>query len=356
MIISCTSTPSSQAPAASSAAPAPASTTAAAPQVFKWKGQYSFPTVTPYGPFNQKNSGLNAMPTLWTDWLTSATSGRVQIEWSEPGAIFPITDADLAVGKGTVQIAETSGAYYRGRFPEGDIETGGLFFWNTEDEFYDAYYNWGLFDALQKLYAAKNCVFYPVSGDSATGMGVNFDAPNPAAVKGKKVRAVGVQGDYVAMLGGSPVMTPLGEIYQAMKLGTVDGWMAAVALFEANKFKECTKGWVPDPRVATVPMNMLINKDAFNALPKDLQDIIQGGARYAGFASKVTWRNQNDWALENAQKLFGVKVWNWTPAEQAAIKAQAIKEIWPKIENANDNCKMLMQIFYKQQKAWGRMQ
>jgi len=342
-------------PAPEKAPPPKASAPAAEAQVIRWKGEYCFPSVVPYGPFNQELTGLNAMYRLWTNWLTKATGGRLVIEWTEPGAIFPITDADLAVGKGTVQIAASSGLYYRGRFPEGDIESGGLFFFRTESEAYEAFYYYGLWEALNELYSKMNLVYFPIHGDSSIGIGTRFDAPTLASIKGKKIRAVGIQGDYIALLGGSPSAIPLGETYQAMKLGTVDGWVAAAGLFEANKYNEVTKGFVLEPRPSSSIVNVIINKDAFNALPKDIQDILMRDSRYAGFAAATTWRNQNNYAIERAQREFGLKLYRWSDADQAKAIKMVQDTLWPKMAAASPGCAQLMDIIMKQQRAYGRI-
>jgi TRAP-type C4-dicarboxylate transport system substrate-binding protein len=338
-----------------SSAPAgaqPSPTTSAAPQAIVWKGQDSYPPAVPYGPFNADLAGLQSMHKMWSQWLSDLSGGRVQIRWSDPGAIFPIGDADKAVAAGTVDIAMSSGLYFRGRFPEGDIEGGGVFFLNDE-QLYDLYYNWGLYEALRKLYAEKlNLVYFPVFANSLTGIGVNFDAPNLDSLKGKKIRAVGVQGDWMAALGASPTIIPLGDTYQALKLGTVDGWVAGAALLEANKWNEVTKGWVQNPICSTVPSAIIINQKSFNALPADIRDLIQKTNRYMSFATSTRWGNQNYYARLNAKKK-GVKFWEWSEADQQKAIQLAVTNVWPKMRAASPDCAKLMDMVEAQAKAWG---
>ena len=108
---------------------------------------------------------------------------------------------------------------------ETDTEIGlPLAYEDAEGEFHCTY-NWGLHDALQKVYAERNIYFQLLQCDTGVGMGTNFPAPNAAAIKGKKIRAPGVWGEYVTALGGSPVSLAQADLYMAMKLGTIDGWM-----------------------------------------------------------------------------------------------------------------------------------
>jgi TRAP-type mannitol/chloroaromatic compound transport system substrate-binding protein len=324
-------------------------------KVIKWTGQYWAPSTMPYGPFGENYAGLNAMYKLWSQWLEDATGGRLQIKWVEAGSVFPVTAADLEIGKGTLPIAASSGLYYRGRFPEGDIESGGVFFWKSESEAYEAYYKYGLWEALNELYAKRNLVYFPIHGDSLNGIGVTFDASSIDSIRGKKIRAVGVQGDYIALLGGSPVAIPLGETYMALKLGTADGWVAATGLLEALKYKEVTKGFVIEPKPSSTAVNIIINKDAFESLPKDIQDTLMKESRYAGLAAATTWRNQCNWALEQAQRSYGLKVYNWSQEDQAKARKLVIDKLWPKMAKASPGSAKLMEIIYKQARDYGRI-
>jgi len=325
-------------------------------EVIKWTGQYWAPSTMPYGPFDENYAGLNAMYKLWSKWVEDATGGRLQINWVEAGSVFPVTAADQEVGKGTLPIAASSGLYYRGRFPEGDIESGGVFFWRSESEAYEAYYKYGLWEAINELYAEKNLVFFPIHGDSLNGVGVTFDASGIDSIKGKKIRAVGIQGDYIALLGGSPVAIPLGETYMALKLGTADGWVAATGLLESLKYKEVTKGFVLEPKPSSTVVNIIINKDAFKALPQDIQDTLMKESRYAGFAAATTWRNQCNWSLEQAQKSYGLKVYTWSEEDQTKARKLVIDKLWPKMAKASPGSAKLMDIIYKQARDYGRVQ
>ena len=324
-------------------------------EVIQWTGQLWAPSTMPYGPFTEKYAGLNAMYKLWSKWLEDATNGRLKIKWVEAGSVFPVTAADLEIGKGTLPIAASSGLYYRGRFPEGDIESGGVFFWRSESEAYEAFYKYGLWEALNELYAKKNLVYFPIHGDSLNGIGVTFDASSIDKIKGKKIRAVGIQGDYIALLGGSPVAIPLGETYMALKLGTADGWVAATGLLESLKYKEVTKGFVLEPKPSSTAVNVIINKDAFEALPKDIQHILMTQSRYAGLAAATTWRNQCNWSLEQAKSDYGLKVYTWSEEDQAKARKLVIDKLWPKMAKASKGSAKLMEIIYKQARDYGRI-
>ena len=235
---------------------------------------YGSPTA-PYGPFGQGQTGAGAHGWWWADSVKKASNGRLIITWAEPGAIFPIGEADNAVSRGVVQIASSFGTYYAGRMPEADVETGGVFQWENNEQAYECVTKYGSMRALQQVYAKRNMMWLPFFGNAIIGMGANFSAPNPAAIKGKKMRAIGNWADYIRMLGGSPIATVWGDIYMAMKMGTIDGYVAGPGTFEELKLKEVTKSYVYPPLISAGLSNFTINMDAWKALPADLQELLE---------------------------------------------------------------------------------
>jgi len=339
------------------AAPAPAPAPApAAPKVINWKGQETFPTgLPPYGPFGPGEAGVHAQTREWTEWLNRATEGRLVIDWAEPGSIYPAFEADTSVGKGVVQIAVSYGGYYTGRIPEADIETGLVFAWPTVAAEYDCLYNYGLYDALKEVYAESNIEWFPFHTDAIIGIGTTFPAPNPESIKGKKIRAVGLWGDYIAMLGGSPVPIPWGEMYMALKLGTIDGWTAGSATLEENKLKEVATGYVYSPKIADAPVNILINMDAFKALPEDIQQLLLKDHRYVSYAMSQKWQQQCVWCLAAAEEEYGMELYAWSPEDVARVTQQAVETIYPKVIAKSPRCAEMVDMIKQQMRDYGRI-
>jgi TRAP-type C4-dicarboxylate transport system substrate-binding protein len=325
-------------------------------KVIKWKGQTCFPsTVAPYGPFAQGQTGLFSGIKQWSDWLYNRTNGRLAIDWAEPGAIFPITETDKGVAQGVVQISYEYGGYYAGRIPETDIETGGVFFYEDESQYYECLYKYGLFQAMQKAYAKYNLYWLPLHNDAIVGMGTIFPAPTPQSVKGKKLRTVGIWGDYVSLLGGIPVSIPWGDVYMGAKLGTVDGWVAGIASMEELKLKEVTKGYVIHPLIGTASSGVIINKAAYSALPKDIQDILQNEAPHWSYFTSTHWHNQCMWIARNAKEEYGVKLYYWSPEDIDSVTKLVVEKIFPKIASKSPDSARMLEMVKKQMRDYGRI-
>jgi TRAP-type mannitol/chloroaromatic compound transport system substrate-binding protein len=326
------------------------------PEVIKWRGQTCFgSTGAPYGPFRAGQVGSGAHAFMWADWLKKASNGRLIVEWAEPGTIFPITDSDIAVGKNVVQIACTFASYYGGRIPEADIETGGVFQWENDEQLFEWLHKYGGYQALQKIYAKHNLKWIPYHTNAIVGIGTNFPAPDSKAIKGKKIRAVGMWADYIKMLGGNPVPLPWGDIYLGMKMGTIDGWVAGSAAMEELKLKENTTGYVYPPKIASANDNFIINMAAFNALPKDLQALLERDTPYVTYALSSNWLNQCTWVLKNAEQHYGLKVYAWPSEEVKIITQKVVDEIYPRIAAKSQGCAELIEIVKKQMRDYGRI-
>jgi TRAP-type C4-dicarboxylate transport system substrate-binding protein len=322
----------------------------------RWQGRLTFaPSKTGFGPFEVGQAGVGAQLLMWSEWLEKASNGRLIIEWAEPGAIFPVTDSDLAVGKGVVQIASCYGSYFRGRIPETDIETGGVFLWENEEQVFECFHKYGLYPALQRVYAKHNIKWIPYHANAIVGMATNFAAPNPESVKGRKIRAVGMWADYVKVLGGSPVSLSWGEMYMGMKLGTIEGIIAGAGILEELKIKEVAKSYVYSPVVSTAVADILINMDAFEALPKDLQKLLERDTPYVTYALSSNWHNQCTWCLKNAEEEYGTTLYAWSPKDIKTITNRVAEEIYPKISARSDACAELMEIVKKQMRDYGRL-
>ena len=326
-------------------------------EVIRWKGQcISASTVAPYGAFKHNQTGSWAMVYEWTEWLKKASGGRLLIDWAEPGAIVANSEIDKAVSKNVVQIAWSYGQYYAGRIPEGIIESGGLFLWETADQYYECLWKYGFAKAMQRVYDKFNIKYLPFPTNAICALGTNFPAPTPEAIAGKKIRAMAMFGDYIHMLKGSPVPTPWGELYMAMKLGTVDGWIAGIGAFEEQKMKEVTTGLVYPPNLSVTNTHMLINMDAFKALPQDLQRILDRDSIYVAYTAASHWNNQCMWVLRNSVEKYGVTIYPWPTKVVDRLTRQAFKEIYPRIAKKSKATAELIEIVKEQMRDYGRLE
>jgi TRAP-type C4-dicarboxylate transport system substrate-binding protein len=93
--------------------------------------------------------------------------------------------------------------------------------------------------------------------------------------KGQKLRISPAYEPLCRALGAAPVVLPFPDIYTAMERGTIDGFIIASSIALDFSWHEVTK-YFTDPPVYTINLEVLMNLDSWNRLPKHLQDLIEG--------------------------------------------------------------------------------
>ena len=103
---------------------------------------------------------------------------------------------------------------------------------------------------------------------------------NPEDFDGVEIRINSAsQSDFVRGMGGDPVFTSLAELYTSLDQGIVDAALYAVLLASSAKLFEVTH-YMSGPLVGFGYTNNVINRDVWDEIPADLQQImIEEGAR-----------------------------------------------------------------------------
>ncbi|MGL4209374.1 MAG: TRAP transporter substrate-binding protein [Candidatus Adiutrix sp.] len=121
-------------------------------------------------------------------------------------------------------------------------------------------------------------------------LGYNYNGPRcisnntrpihePNDLKGLKIRVMEspVFIDMFKALGANPTPMGFGEIFTALQQGTVTGQENAPSLVYASKFYEVQKYYSITNHTFSI-MGILMNKDFFNSMPTDIQNIVTTGA------------------------------------------------------------------------------
>jgi TRAP-type C4-dicarboxylate transport system substrate-binding protein len=95
-------------------------------------------------------------------------------------------------------------------------------------------------------------------------------------LKGMKIRCTGMAAKIVTALGGVPVAMPMGETYDALSRGVVDGSMAPYEALQGWKWGEVVRFTTENFGSSySTGMFVVMNKDKWNSLPPDIQKIIE---------------------------------------------------------------------------------
>jgi TRAP-type transport system periplasmic protein len=100
-----------------------------------------------------------------------------------------------------------------------------------------------------------------------------------ADFKGKKIRvfASKFQTEAFQRLGATPVAMSLGDVLPGVQQGTIDGAISGITVFNAMHFQDAAK-YVTETNQPAIFLVVEVSKRWFDALPKDLQEIIDRDA------------------------------------------------------------------------------
>ena len=164
---------------------------------------------------------------------------------------------------------------------------------------------WGGIELWHEVYEPFN-LLPMAAGNTGIQMGgwFNKEILTINDFKGLKMRIPGLGGEVFSRAGGAAVNMPGGEIFTSLQTGVIDAaeWVSPYNDL-AFGFQNIAKyyyypGWQePGPAI-----ELIINKTAYNNLPKDLQAIIKVAARTINqdMLDEYTYMNQN--ALQQLQK------------------------------------------------------
>lgn len=219
-------------------------------------------------PAPHKNSVL---ATEWGKEVEKRTNGRVKITMFYGGTLTPADKCFDGVVKGISDLGMSVFAYTMGKFPLTEVidlplgYKSGYGATKLINEYYNKFQPKEL-DEVKVLYLHAHG-----PGILHTKTAVN----RLEDVKGLKIRCTGMAAKIVTALGGAPVAMPMGETYDAISRGVVDGSMAPQESLEGWKWGEVVKFTTEDFGASyTAGMFVVMNKSKWNALPPDIQKII----------------------------------------------------------------------------------
>ncbi len=236
--------------------------------------------------FAQQNpeNGLSTVNAVepWLKQIEEATGGKVKIQ--------PFYGQTLAKGKdmwdatkmGITDIGWCFHGYWPGMTPVTDVislpalpftsaERGSQILWQLYEKFPE----------IQKEFTdVKVLLFY--TSPPYTLITVNKPVHTMEDLQGMKIRMTGgPPTDMVKALGGVPMLIPMPDSYISLQKGVIDGMGAPWEAIHVWRFYEVAKYFTEVPFPA-VYFSLVMNKNKWDSLPKDVQDGIMSVSGEAG--------------------------------------------------------------------------
>jgi TRAP-type mannitol/chloroaromatic compound transport system substrate-binding protein len=235
------------------------------------------------------------------EYVKKASNGRLEIQLYGGGVLFPIFDTFDSVRNGIVEMAMCSSAYWTGKDPQFGVLTRqpGSPIHDMVEGFYLEEKAYPIYEKLYKKFDITylGCIVYAPPEILMMSTPIRTFAD----FKGKNIRSSGLGAIYYSKLGASAVSLSGPEIYTALQTKTIDAaewteWKENedMGLLEAARY-------IMEPTYhqgTNEDQALIVNPAKWNALPKDLQDIVLLARDYVRWWSMVDITTQNTMAKQ----------------------------------------------------------
>lgn len=232
--------------------------------------------------------------------INEMSGGRLQVKVYGSGELVPALQTFDAVSSGTAEMGHGASYYWKGKMPVAPFFTT-VPFGLTATEIQGWLLKGGGYELWRELYRSFGVRPF-VSGNTGVQMAgwFNKEINSLADIKGLKMRIPGLGGEVLNRAGGTPVLIPGSEVFTALETGAVDAaeWVGpyndlAMGLYKAAKYYYYP-GW-HEPGTST---EALVNQQAFDDLPTDLQHIVEQACHAANLTMQADFTTKNNAALQ----------------------------------------------------------
>ena len=270
-------------------------------KTYKWRLVTSWPKNYP---------GLGMAPEKIANLVEEMSNGQMQIIVYGAGEQVPAFGVFDAVSSGSHQMGHSGGYFWKGKVPAAQFFTS-VPFGLTADEINAWVNRGGGLELWREIYEPFN--IYPIpAGNTGTQMfgWFNKEINSLEDVKGLKMRIPGIGGEVLKEAGGIPVTLPGGELFTALQTGVIDAteWVGpyndlTFGFHQAAKYYYYPGWHEPGPM-----LELLINMDAWNSLPKHLQVIIETATKAVNQDTLDEYLARNNQALTELVEVHGVEL------------------------------------------------
>lgn len=204
--------------------------------------------------------------------INERTDGVVTITVHPTGVITAPDKVFESVQAGLIDLGHHTPAYTPGVFAAGEALQNPLpaknaySFSHMATDFYAKYW-----DTMPEMTGVR----FLFCGTPGPYVLAAIDSPitTLADMKGLKMRALGGAVDLVTNWGGTPVSMPMGDVYEGLSKGVLDGGVLPYEAIDGFKFYDHVKYTTPAPVGLSFPGFISMNMDSWNSLPADIQAV-----------------------------------------------------------------------------------
>jgi TRAP-type mannitol/chloroaromatic compound transport system substrate-binding protein len=215
-----------------------------------------------------------------------------------------------AVSRGTAEMGHGASYYWKGKSSSAQFFSTVPFGLTAQEMNGWLYYGGGL-ELWTKIYGEFGLI--PLAaGNTGVQMGgwFNKEIKSLDDIKGLKMRIPGLAGNIFEKAGGVPVLLPGGEIFTALSTGVLDAteWVGPYNDLAFGFYKIAKYYYYPGWHEPGTTLETMVNKEAFDNLPYNLQTIVKVAAQAANLDMLSEFTARNNKALTTLIEEHNVKL------------------------------------------------
>ena len=270
-------------------------------KTFRWK---MVTTWQPHFPVMGEGADLIAK------WIEQMSEGRLKVDVYGGGELVPPLQAMDAVIQGVAQMSHGASYYWAGKVPAAQFFSAVPFGMNAQQMNAWLYSGGGL-KLWEEVYRPFNLVPMP-AGNTGVQMGgwFNKEINSTDDLKGLKMRIPGLGGKVIAKAGGSAILSAGGEIYTNLERGVIDAteWIGPYHDYLMGFHKIAKYYYYPGWHEPGTVLELAVNRQAFEQLPSDLQEIVRSAAFRSNMWMLSEFESKNNLYLEKLVKEHHIQI------------------------------------------------
>jgi TRAP-type C4-dicarboxylate transport system substrate-binding protein len=263
----------------------------------------------------------------WKREVEKRTGGKVHIDAFHGGTLLGAKNMMDGVIAGTADIGSLCMAYQPGRFVITNATSLPLNFPNARVASLTL---WDLYDKYKpKAFSDVKvlCMYTCAPSNIMSKVPVR----NLGDLKGLDLRASGGAARILKIWGANQVGMPMSATPEALQKGVVKGLFSSLEVMKDFKFAEICK-YVTVTDTVIYPFSVVMNKDKWNSLPRDVQKVMEDLSREHAEWTGTYMDAHVIESVEWSKREQGVEVITLSPAEKAKWDKplETITEQWIK--------------------------
>ncbi|MCB0645757.1 MAG: TRAP transporter substrate-binding protein [Saprospiraceae bacterium] len=261
--------------------------------------------------------------------VNEMSAGQFTIKVYGGGELIPSLEVFDAVSSGAAEIGHGASYYWAGKSPATQFFTSVPFGMNAQQMNAWLYYGGGL-ELWKEVYARFGLLPMP-GGNTGVQMGgwFNREINTVEDFKGLKMRIPGLGGKVLEKLGATVVLSAVSEIYTNLERGVIDAteWVGPYHDYTMGYYEIAKYYYAPGWHEPGSNLEFMFNKRAFEALPKNLQTILEVATAQSNMYVLSEFEAKNNEYLQKIIADKSTEVRKFSPEVLKALKEKSIETL-----------------------------